>query len=171
MNFELVNAVAQIVAASGVIFTLGYLAVEIRQNTRALRRSAYQELLNYVTNANLMLSADRGLCELSIRARSGLDALDEPDQMRVLAWYGTVFRHYQNAFGLYHEGDLLEVLEVFEPTRRERIAACNYIKSIVRNEDLGDCQIGVFADDLRLFGAGAKVERESEETFLVARSG
>ena len=73
--------------------------------------------------------------------------------------------------GLYHEGDLLEVLEVFEPTRRERIAACNYIKSIVRNEDLGDCQICVFADDLRLFGAGAKVERESEETFLVARSG
>lgn len=104
MNFELVNAVAQIVAASGVIFTLGYLAVEIRQNTRALRRSAYQELLNYVTNANLMLSADRSLCELSIRARSGLAGLDEPDQMRVLAWYGTVFRHYQNAFGLFHEG-------------------------------------------------------------------
>ncbi|MEQ8233524.1 MAG: hypothetical protein RLW61_23075 [Gammaproteobacteria bacterium] len=104
MDFEVINATAQVIAAVGVILTLYYLAVQIRQNTRALRRSAYQELLNYITNVNLMLTADRGLCELSIRARGGLGALDEADQMRMLAWYGTVFRHYQNAFTLHREG-------------------------------------------------------------------
>ncbi|MEQ8661287.1 MAG: hypothetical protein RLW62_10750 [Gammaproteobacteria bacterium] len=104
MDFDVINATAQVVAAAGVILTLYYLAAQIRQNTRALRRSAYQELLNYITNVNLMLTADRGLCELSIRARGGLGALDEADQMRMLAWYGTVFRHYQNAFTLHHEG-------------------------------------------------------------------
>jgi hypothetical protein len=104
MDFNLINAIAQIVAAGGVIVTLVYLAVQIRQNTRAIRRSAYQELLNYITNANLMLTADRSLCELSIRVRDGLETLEEPDQMRMLAWFGTVFRHYQNAFRLYHDG-------------------------------------------------------------------
>ncbi|MEX2479548.1 MAG: hypothetical protein WD928_01680 [Gammaproteobacteria bacterium] len=104
MDFDAVNAIAQIVAAVGVVATLGYLAVQVRQNTRAIRRSAYQELLNYITNANLMLTADRSLCELAIRARDGLDRLEEPDQMRMLAWYNTVFRHYQNAYKLFHDG-------------------------------------------------------------------
>ena len=104
MDFDVINAVAQVIAALGMIVTLGYLAVQVRQNTRALRRSAYQEMLNHITSANLMLTADRGLCELSIRVRGGLDSLDEPDRIRVLAWFGTVFRHYQNAFSLYHEG-------------------------------------------------------------------
>lgn len=108
VDWSAVNAVAQVVAASGVILTLVYLAAQIRQNTRAIRRAAYQELLNYVTNVNLMLTADRALCELSIRARGGLDALDEADQMRLLVWFGTVFRHYQNAHNLYREGVITE---------------------------------------------------------------
>lgn len=104
MNWSAVNALAQVVAAVGVILTLVYLAMQIRQNTRAIRRSAYQELLNYITNVNLMLTGDRELCVLSIKARAGLGELDEADQMRLLVWFGTVFRHYQNAFNLYREG-------------------------------------------------------------------
>ena len=99
-----VNAVAQVIAACGVILTLFYLAAQIRQNTRAIRRSAYQELLNYIANVNLKLMEDRAMCEISIKVRGGLDQVDEADQMRILVWFGTVFRHYQNAFNLYREG-------------------------------------------------------------------
>lgn len=104
MDLNLLNAVAQLSSAAGVIATLVYLALTVRQNTRAIRRAAYQELLNYITNVNLMLTSDRELCAISIRVRDGLALLDEADQMRMLVWFGTVFRHYQNAFDLYREG-------------------------------------------------------------------
>lgn len=104
MDWVVINALAQVVAAVGVIVTLIYVAIQIRQNTRAIRRSAFQDLLNYITNVNLLLTSDRSLCELSIRARSGFATLDEADQIRLLVWFGTVFRHYQNAHALYRDG-------------------------------------------------------------------
>ena len=103
MDWQAVNAIAQVIAALGVVLTLFYLAAQIRQNTKAIRRSAYQELLNYVANLNVKLVEDRSLCEVFIALRDGLENLEEPDRMRVLAWFGTVFRHYQNAFNLYQE--------------------------------------------------------------------
>ncbi len=104
MDWQAVNAISQVIAAVGVILTLVYLGAQIRQNTRAIRRSAYQELLNHIAQVNVKLIEDRSLCELSIKLRSGLDKLEEPDRMRVLAWFGTVFRHYQNAYNLLREG-------------------------------------------------------------------
>ena len=37
MNLEAVDAVAQLIAATGVIVSLSYLAARIRQNTRSMR--------------------------------------------------------------------------------------------------------------------------------------
>jgi len=37
VNLEAVNAVAQLIAATGVIVSLFYLAAQIRQNTRSMR--------------------------------------------------------------------------------------------------------------------------------------
>ena len=40
MNWEAVGAIGEIVGASAVFLTLAYLAVQIRQNTKAVRASA-----------------------------------------------------------------------------------------------------------------------------------
>ncbi len=52
MNWDAVGAVAELAGAGGVILSLVYLAVQIRQNTkqmerteRAARGAAYQEVL------------------------------------------------------------------------------------------------------------------------------
>ena len=37
MNWEAIGAIGEMVSAIGVIATLGYLAVQIKQNTRAIR--------------------------------------------------------------------------------------------------------------------------------------
>ena len=66
-------------------------------------------MLTYIASANLLLTTDRELCELFIRIRPGLDCVEEADQMRVLVWYGTVFRHYQNAFNSRREGLIADV--------------------------------------------------------------
>lgn len=103
MNWPAVNAVAQIVAAGGVIGTLIYLAVQIRQNTRSIRRAAFQELINHIAGINL-LATQREIAEVMIGARAGLDALDEADQLRLLTWMNAVLRHYHNAYEQYRAG-------------------------------------------------------------------
>lgn len=105
MNWTAVNAVAQIIAATGVIGTLVYLAVQIRQNTRSIRRAAFQELLNHIAQINLLLM-DRDAAEMVVRARGGLGAIDDVDKMRWVTWFVSVFRHYQNAHAQYCAGVL-----------------------------------------------------------------
>ena len=45
MNWEALGAIGEIVAAVAVVVTIGYLAVQIRQNTRSVRDSAFQEVI------------------------------------------------------------------------------------------------------------------------------
>ena len=45
MNWEAVQAVAELVAATGVILSLIYLSVQVRQNTQSIRTAAHQDLL------------------------------------------------------------------------------------------------------------------------------
>ncbi len=45
MNWEAIQAVAELVAATGVILSLIYLSVQVRQNTQSIRTAAHQDLL------------------------------------------------------------------------------------------------------------------------------
>ena len=44
MNWEAIGAIGEILGAAGVIATLAYLAVQIRQNTKMARAATRQEL-------------------------------------------------------------------------------------------------------------------------------
>jgi hypothetical protein len=46
VNWEALGAVANLLAAIGVIATLIYLAIQIRQNTKAVRSSSIQNLIH-----------------------------------------------------------------------------------------------------------------------------
>lgn len=46
MNWEAIGAVANLFAALGVIATLIYLAMQIRQNTKAVRSSSIESLVH-----------------------------------------------------------------------------------------------------------------------------
>ena len=45
MNWDAIGAVAEILSALAVLITLGYLAVQIRQNTNAMKISAMTPLV------------------------------------------------------------------------------------------------------------------------------
>ena len=89
----------------GVVVTLVYLAMQIRQNTDALRRDSYQSLLNHQADLNSRL-ADRGFAEIMMASREGLANLDEPDRRRVGNYYLSLLRHYQNGHEQYRSGVL-----------------------------------------------------------------
>ncbi|HSK17861.1 MAG TPA: hypothetical protein VK912_01875 [Longimicrobiales bacterium] len=59
MNWEAIGATADVVAATGVIITLGYLAIQIRQNTRAIRGATLNAITQHMQYENRW-SADIG---------------------------------------------------------------------------------------------------------------
>ena len=71
MNWDAVGAIAELAGAMGVILSLVYLAVQIRQNTgqmerteRAARGTAYQDLLTNLQSYLSPVAADAGLAEI-----------------------------------------------------------------------------------------------------------
>jgi hypothetical protein len=85
MNWEALGAIGEIVGAVAVVVTLGYLAVQIRQNTRniqsntqALRLAAYD---SFVTNAS---DLRRSIIENEEVARIYETGLANPDQLQGL---------------------------------------------------------------------------------------
>ncbi len=55
MNWEALGAIGETIGALGVIGTLVYLAVQIRQNTKSLRASTYQAVLDSSRSDNELI--------------------------------------------------------------------------------------------------------------------
>ena len=73
MNWDAIGAIAELLGAVGVIASLVYLATQMRQNTRAMRASAYQEVLNQRDSVMLPLMQDGELAQLCSRGVANLD--------------------------------------------------------------------------------------------------
>ena len=63
MNWEAVGAISELLAAVGVIVSLLYLAVQIRQNTQSVQASTFQEFTRESAETTRLAIADRGMLE------------------------------------------------------------------------------------------------------------
>lgn len=81
MNWEAIGAVGEILGAVGVIATLIYLAVQIRQSTAATNRSNVRHSLES-QNAALASLLEESVAELFIRGLKSLDSLNEVERYR-----------------------------------------------------------------------------------------
>ena len=104
MNWDAISAVAELLGAVGVIVSLGYLAHQVRQNTRSIRAAAYQAwFASYDSLSNLLLG-DAEFDALAHRAASDPRGLT-PDERR---WFFGVlrraFRQFENLYYQHREG-------------------------------------------------------------------
>ncbi|MGE0625838.1 MAG: hypothetical protein AB7I04_19495 [Pseudomonadales bacterium] len=67
MNWEAVGAVGEVLGAIGVIVTLAYLAVQIRQSTHAQRTETYGRALDRVTTLQGRLAENSDLASILLR--------------------------------------------------------------------------------------------------------
>ncbi len=67
MNWNAVGAIGEVLGAAGVIVTLAYLAVQIRQNTRSQRTDAYGRALDRVTTLQGRLAESDTLADILLR--------------------------------------------------------------------------------------------------------
>jgi hypothetical protein len=83
MSFEKLSYLAQIVASVGVIVSLIFVGLQIRQNTGALQRNEHNSTMAQWTVIRMAIAKDRDIAELMTAGLHGEGALDAADQLRL----------------------------------------------------------------------------------------
>ena len=115
MNWEAVGAIANLLAALGVIATLIYLAIQIRQNTKAVRSSSIQNLVQSLSTTAQAAVENTHIIPLLLKANAGAGALTEEERTQLHFWFIMTIRRFE---GVYFQRDLgfvdAAVIEGFE---------------------------------------------------------
>lgn len=81
MNWDALGAMGEIVGAVGVIVSLLYLASQVRSNSRQLRHASAQAVLEKLNSLIGQLAFTPGAGDVWTRGLSGLDALQEDEEI------------------------------------------------------------------------------------------
>lgn len=100
MNWEAASTIAEIVGAGGVIASLIYLAVQIRQSTKVSRAEMTKDLYLASRTAIMDIASNDALAKISTDIRQ----FENEDLMRRNMFYQSFFRLYELQFNLNGQG-------------------------------------------------------------------
>src|SRR4051812_9778137 len=83
MNWDALVAISQIVASVGVVISLIFVGLQIKQNTRALQRAEHNSTMEQWTVIRQAIAENRDIAELMTAGLQGARALDAADQLRL----------------------------------------------------------------------------------------
>ena len=83
MSVEQISYLAQIVASVGVVVSLIFVGLQIRQNTGALQRNEHNSTMAQWTVIRMAIAKNRDIAELMTGGLHGERALDAADQLRL----------------------------------------------------------------------------------------
>ena len=83
MSFEQLSYLAQMVASVGVIVSLIFVGLQIRQNTGALQRNEHNSTMAQWTVIRMAIAKHRDIAELMTTGLHGESPLDPADQLRL----------------------------------------------------------------------------------------
>ncbi len=107
MNWEAIGAVGEALGALGVITTLGYLAVQIRQNTKSVRRTAHISTTDAFNQLSTLIVQDPEVARISQIGTLDPGKLNEDEQYRFQRLMGMLISNFENLF-FQHQDGLLE---------------------------------------------------------------
>jgi len=115
MNWEAVGAISQIVGAALVGITLIYLAIQLRQNTSALKSSTFLSISALMGSTMEVWATHSDLAPLLIKAQTGLDELSPAERARFGFLMMMAFRRVETVVVQRHLGFIdPELTEGFE---------------------------------------------------------
>ena len=106
MNLEAVNALAQLIAAIGVIVSLFYLATQIRQNTRSMRAVLVDSLAHSLIDLLSPQAYDVQAIRAFAAAVEDWHGVTEEDRARSLSFMFPTFKLFENAWFQQRQGTL-----------------------------------------------------------------
>src|SRR6266446_5610856 len=83
MSIEQLSYLAQIVASVGVVASLIFVALQIKQNTGALQRNEHNSTMAQWTVIRMAIAKHRDIAELMTAGLHGERAIDAADQLRL----------------------------------------------------------------------------------------
>ena len=104
MNWSAVSAIADLLAATGVTFTVVYLALQIRKNTHATHSQTYQLATSALAEMAGIIGSNKELARIFRIGMMNPDTLDE-DEFAQFGYLGiSLFRRFENVFFQYQSG-------------------------------------------------------------------
>ena len=108
MNWEIASALAEIVGAVAVVLTLAYLAVQIRQNTNAVKAASHHAVTDSFNALNVSVIQDPKVGRLWRLGNEGYANLTEDEQVSfsfMMISYIRIFEtlYYQRKIGTMEE--------------------------------------------------------------------
>jgi len=100
MDIQDWGAIGDLVGGVAVIITLIYLALQIRQNTIAVRLSTLHDVKDTIREVNLLVAEQGDLAEILFEGFQDLDKLSGAPRARFYTWAHNLFLGYEN---LYHQ--------------------------------------------------------------------
>src|SRR4249919_951729 len=83
MSFEQISYLAQIVASLGVVVSLIFVGLQIKQNTGALQRNEHNSTMEQWTVIRMAIAKNRDIAELMTTGLHGQSDIDAADLLRL----------------------------------------------------------------------------------------
>ena len=103
MTFQDLANLGDAIGGFGVVVSLLYLAVQIRQNTRAVRSSSYHQAAEQTWNYCLAIAQDASLAEILAKRIEG-QTLAPAEQIRLNISNQALIYGFENMLRLHEEG-------------------------------------------------------------------
>lgn len=82
MNWDAMGAIGEVVAALGVIFTLAYLAIQIRQNTKSTDKQNLRDAMEFVYSSSRPLIDNAEMADIYLRGMVDYHSLSDQEKLR-----------------------------------------------------------------------------------------
>lgn len=106
MNWDAIGAIGEILGAAAVFASLVYLAVQTKQNTRALKSAAFHQIRSSFSEVSLAVVQDPSLVSLLNRVREDDPDLTTEDAARFTYFLTTFLRRGESAYFQSSQGAL-----------------------------------------------------------------
>ena len=108
MTLEQAYYIAEIVGVLSIVISLVYVAVQIRQNTMAIRSDTSQSIHDAWGDVYGRLSTNSELTQIMMKGNTGLSALSDTDKGQYMSFWMNTMLTWQNAYYQYNAAALEE---------------------------------------------------------------
>ena len=106
MSWDALGAIGEIIGALAVFLTLGYLAVQIRQNTKAVRASALDSSVNAVNAVRVVMFDNEEVTAIYQKGLENPDELNDIEKTRFRLLVHTILWAIWNIYAQTQHGGL-----------------------------------------------------------------
>ena len=135
MSLENQASIGETISGAGVLISLVFLILEIRNNTRALQAQTFHNLTQNSLGMLAQVYQDENLLDFVIRVVSGDSFESDADQLRRRTYLVAMFRHFDNTLTQRDSGVLsAEQWTVYETSIREWVKHAAIRKWVSENQ-------------------------------------